>query len=274
MSGFSASDAAVEGFRVIGRHWRVVIGWAVFNLLALVAMVAVTVIVLLGVYAASGDAGGTQASTVVGGVIAGLGSIVTQAVITTALFRLMLRDEPPGFLYLRLGGDELRVLGAALLLVLAAIPLVLVISLAMVLASRAAPLLGVALGIVLIAAFYALALRFALAPVISFVERRISLMPAWRLTRGQTWRLIGMAILLLCIVAVIAVTTWIALFLLGGALSGFRDIGLSEADTLEAHPGRYVLQVVAEMLLVPVMLVIAQAPWVAAYKTLAAPAET
>ena len=34
---FSASDAALEGFQVLHRHWRVVVGWAGFNLLALLA---------------------------------------------------------------------------------------------------------------------------------------------------------------------------------------------------------------------------------------------
>ena len=36
MSTFSIGDAAVEGFRVIQARWRVLIGWAGFNLLALV----------------------------------------------------------------------------------------------------------------------------------------------------------------------------------------------------------------------------------------------
>ena len=57
MTPFSASDAALEGFQVIRRHWRVIVGWAVFNLLAIMAVVVAFVIVGVG-YAiiAGGDA--------------------------------------------------------------------------------------------------------------------------------------------------------------------------------------------------------------------------
>ena len=48
MSAFSASDAALEGFQMLRTHWRVVVGWAVFNLLALVAMIVITVILGCG----------------------------------------------------------------------------------------------------------------------------------------------------------------------------------------------------------------------------------
>ena len=33
MAAFSPSDAALEGFQVLRRHWRVVVGWAAFNLI-------------------------------------------------------------------------------------------------------------------------------------------------------------------------------------------------------------------------------------------------
>ena len=36
MSGFSASDAALEGFQVLRKQWRIVLGWCLFSVLAFV----------------------------------------------------------------------------------------------------------------------------------------------------------------------------------------------------------------------------------------------
>jgi uncharacterized membrane protein YecN with MAPEG domain len=120
----------------------------------------------------------------------------------------------------------------------------------------------------LLIAAYAVALRLGLTPVIAFAEKRISLIEAWRRTRGQTWRLIGMAVLLLCLIGVVAVVTWLAVFVVGGLLTGFQDLNLTDRETLAEHPGRYVLQVVVDLVLAPVFIVIGQAPWVAVYKAL------
>jgi len=38
MTAFSASDAALEGFQVLRRHWRVVLGWCLFAVLAFVGL--------------------------------------------------------------------------------------------------------------------------------------------------------------------------------------------------------------------------------------------
>jgi hypothetical protein len=137
-----------------------------------------------------------------------------------------------------------------------------------ILASHASGALGfgVLAGLLIIA--YAVALRLGLTPVIAFAEKRISLIEAWRRTRGQTWRLIGMAVLLLCLIAVVVVVTWLIVFVVSGFLTGFRDLNLTDRETLSEHPGRFVLQAVVELVLAPVFLVIAQAPWVAVYKAL------
>ena len=58
---------------MIARHWRVVVGWAAFNLLAMVAMVTATVIVLVLLDAVGGASGRPQLAGQVGGAIAALG---------------------------------------------------------------------------------------------------------------------------------------------------------------------------------------------------------
>lgn len=272
MTTFSPSDAALEGFTVIRRHWRVVVGWAAFNLLALVAMIVLTVICAVAVTLGSGSTNPDHTAQVVagfGGAIAGLGYLVVQIVITTALFRLLLRPQAHGFLYLRIGGDELRVLAASLLVLLACAP---VLAAGSFLAAAGAKLSGWAafgLSVLTMICAWLVALRLGLAPVMSFAARRVRLIAAWRTSGGLTLSLVGMSVLALCLVALIALVTWIALFVVGGLITGFHDLGLSGPDSLREHPGRYLFQIVAEMLITPFFLVIVQAPWVAVYRALA-----
>jgi hypothetical protein len=272
MSTFSPSDAAFEGFQVLRRHWRVVVGWAAFNLLAMVAMVTFTVIVLVALEVVGGAQGRSQVAGQVGGVVAVLGYGATEIVIVTGLYRLMLRPAEPGFLHLRLGRSELRTLAGFAAPALALTPLAFAGAIAVGAAAVRSLPAGIVLGAALLAALATLALRFALTPVIGFAEGGVPLPVAWRMSRGQSWRLIGMAVLVACLLAVMGVAIWLALFVAGGLLTGFDDLGLSGAESLAAHPGRYVFQIVAELVLAPIFLIIAQAPFVAVYRALKAPA--
>lgn len=272
MTDFSVSDAAVEGFRVIRDRWRVLIGWSAFNLLALVGLFVLLAVVVTAVALASASRGSaSEAGGIAASVVVGLGSLFVQVVIITGLLRLMLRPEAPGFLHLRMGADELRVLGALALLVLAALPMVAAAGFAVALLAKVSGPAATLAGIALAGAVYAVMLRLALAPVIAFAEARIDLLEAWRRTRGQTWRLVGMAVLLACLVAMIAVAAWVVVFVVGGLLTGFHDLGLSGPETMAQHPGRYIFQLLAEMLLTPFFLAIGQAPWVAVYRALPKP---
>ena len=108
--------------------------------------------------------------------------------------------------------------------------------------------------------------------MIGFAEGGVPMLAAWRMSRGQSWRLIGMAVLVACLLAVIGIAIWVALFVVGGLLTGFTDFDLSGTESLAAHPGRYLFQIIAELVLAPVFLIIAQAPFVAVYRALKTPA--
>jgi hypothetical protein len=273
MTSFSPSDAALEGFQALGRHWRAVVGWAGFQVVAMVALFALLFVLLIGIvpFVGSRDAA-SSLGAILGGVVMGLGVTSIALVILTGLYRLMLTPEAPGFMHLRVGPDELRVLGGALLTAVIAVPLLALATLLGGAAGRVSGLAGFLVLAVLLIAAYAVVLRLGLTPVIAFAEKRISLPESWRRTRGQTWRLLGMAILLLCLLAVVVVVTWLAVFVIGGLLTGFQDLNLTDRETLSEHPGRFVFQALVELLLAPVFLVIGQAPWVAVYKALT-PAE-
>jgi len=269
MSSLSPSDAALEGFQVLKGHWRAVVGWAGFQIVAMVALLVVFFVLLLGVVPFTGS---RDAASALGGSIAavvlGVGGGLVQLVILTGLYRLLLTPDAPGFMHLRVGKDELRVFGAALLTAAVALPLMAAAILLGWAASRVSGWLGFGVLSAALLAAYAAALRLGLTPVIAFAEQRIDLMESWRRTRGQSWRLIGMAVLLLCLIGVVVVITWLAVFLVGGLMTGFQDLDLTDRETLSAHPARFVFQAIVELVLAPVFLVIGQAPWVAVYKAL------
>ena len=275
MDRFSPSDAAVEGFQVLARHWRAIVGWAGFQIVAIVALCILLFLLLFAVvpFAGSREAAGSLGGAV-GGVLLGLGGAGIELILLCGLCRLLLRADEPAFLHLRIGRDEARVLGAVFIVIIVALPLLMLSALVVAATARVSPWLAVAAAVVVLLADYALLLRIGLTPVIAFAERRISPAEAWRRSRGETWSLLGMAILRLFLLGLVAVVTWLALFVISGLTTGFSDLNLTDTETLSAHPGRFLLQAAAELMLVPVFLVIGQTPWVAAYRALSAPADS
>jgi hypothetical protein len=117
--------------------------------------------------------------------------------------------------------------------------------------------------------------RFSLAAPATFAAGRLRIASSWKLTRGRTAPLLGMNVLALCLLAMVAVVGWFALWLLVGSVSGFRDLGLSslsDPESINSRPMAALVQIVGEILYAPVLWAISQAPVVAAYRALG-PAE-
>ena len=271
MAAFSASDAALEGFQVIRRQWRVIVGWAVFNLLAIMAVVLAFVIVGV-VYAvvASGDS--ARFGEMVGGPLVTLATLAIQLVIGMALYRLMFRPQDRGFLYLRVGPDEFRGLGASLVLLAGMGVLAL---LAVAVARAVQPIAGGATVLVAIAAIavgYWLIMRFGFVMPLCVAERRIDFARSWRLSRGHTWALVGMTLLSGCLGLLMSVLVWGAFFLLTLSVVGFQELGnLAGPEGFHDHPGLFLLQAIAPFLFGPFAIVVSCAPWASAYEQITAP---
>ncbi|HMI18066.1 MAG TPA: hypothetical protein VK533_00845 [Sphingomonas sp.] len=144
---------------------------------------------------------GTRASPHIGaflGVM--LGMVLVFTALWAAAFRAVLFPAQSRTAYLRLGMDELRLLGCMLVLVISFYILALI---AGVLFAVIGALIGSAagfprvvmamagLGIAGLVLSIWLGTRFSLAGPLTILERKIVIGPSWRLSRGNFWRLFG-----------------------------------------------------------------------------------
>lgn len=129
-----------------------------------------------------------------------LGFYLVIMLLFTAALRAALRPEEDGLAFIRLGGDELRVTGLAIFM-LVCFYLAFVI-LGVILAVVAAALgaaggIGAAIGvgvvevIALICLFAWVYVRLSLALPLTFINKTFVLAQSWRLTRGRFWTLFG-----------------------------------------------------------------------------------
>lgn len=274
MTPFSASDAALEGFQVIRRDWRVIVGWAGFNLVALVA--AMAVFIIAGVfYAATVGGDAAQFGATVAGPLVTLATLVIQLMIAMAVYRLMFRPQDRGFLYLRFGPDELRGLAVALILLLGVAGVAILAAFVARAVQPLASFVTVIVAVVAVILAYWLIVRFGFALPLCVAERRIDFARSWRLTRGHTWSLVGMTLLAGCLGLLMSVLVWGAFFALTLSVVGFQELGnLAGPQGLHDHPGLFLLQAIAPFLFGPFAIVVSSAPWAAAYQALTAPEAT
>jgi hypothetical protein len=264
MTSFSASDAALEGFHLIARRWRIVLGWAGFNLLALLMIVVLSA--MLSVIA--GAIGGGGQALALAGVLIGLTVLFVQAILGAAVFRLEMRPDEPAFMHLRLGRDELRLVVIWLMTVTGAWVLGW-------LAALGGHMIGAhGVWIELLAAALALyfGLRFSLTPPIGFAERRIDFPRSWRLTRGRVLPMLGMLALAGCLIGLVMVTVVVVLAGIALVTGGFEALAgvFGGAEAMQRHPGLFVLAFAVEIVLTPVLWVLAMAPLAAAYRAFVA----
>jgi len=279
MSSFSASDAALEGFQLIRARWRVALGWCLFSVLSFVGlMVAAFIAIVVATLAAATREQADMFGGAVGGLVLGLGGAAIQWVVLAALYRMTLRPETaPGLYYLRFSRDEGRLVALWLSTLLLFIVLMTAGFVALRWLEGVNGLAG-GLGTVAFLIFMAwLGIRISLAGPANFATGRFGLADSWRLTRGRVWPLLGMIVLALCLLALIAIVIFIVTALVQAAIGGFHTlapVSLSDPQALAERPGAYVFGLIAELVIAPLYLIIAQAPFVAAYKAFTAPADT
>ncbi|MDP9103072.1 MAG: hypothetical protein M3N05_03575 [Pseudomonadota bacterium] len=224
------------------------------------------------------------------------------AIFINAVYRPILRPQDRGFFYLKLGGDE----GRLVLLFLAFIGLGILAEIALVVGAIAAvaAIKGVfaashaSLGLLtprLVGFLFFLALfflvvwiviRFSLAAPMTFARRKVSVFSAWSVTKGKFWSLLGCYILAWIFGILIALLGWIVSLAAGAVVTGdwttlsgamvnprAAMMGSSLSMLTHAFTVAVIVQVVLSSLMSAVSRVIMYAPMAAAYRDLTGSSE-
>lgn len=248
MASFSATDAAFEGFRLTREQPKTLLIWAAFNLIvsvvSLVLMISIggsSLQAMMEMEQAGAEADPAQALQL----LEGLGlvyalvlpvALITQSMLGAAVYRAILRPADGGVGYLRLGGDELRLIGLSIIYFLLTVVGMVVITfvaglvvglLGAAIGAGGAALLGVGVGLFIGGLMIYVIVRLSLAGVITFAQRRIAVFDSWALTRGQFWNMTGAYVLTLAAVMVIVILSLIVFTAIAAIASGgdFAAVG-------------------------------------------------
>jgi len=233
VSGLKPTEWALEGFRITRENPRAFGAWVVVSVavsvLAAVIDANLPASVKHGLDTISGDANLTwrqflDALIAIAPVLV-LG-LAIQSVMAAAVYRLIFRHDDTRFGYLRLGADELRLMGLTVIYIFLFIGLVVAVSTVSGVVVALASAAGVAVQAFagLLAFLFSMGVlvyvlvRLSLAPVATFAERRLAVFESWTLTRGHFWTLLGAYLLALASIAVIGVLLIAVFFGLAGAI--------------------------------------------------------
>lgn len=260
MAEFSASDAAIEGVRLAGRKPGAVLIWAaaqfLFSLLAgavLVVLVGPEMQAIRQPADAAAMSDPAQAMAYLSGYLRVQGLMLLLyvpwgAVMACAVYRALLRPSETGVGYLKLGSDELRMIGLSLLVSLFSgavligvfiIDVILMVVVAALLTALGhAPqangmdpvgfLVGMVGGLAPVLVFVWVIVRISLAGPMTFVQKRLQLFGSWKLTRGRFWALFAtysLAVILFVILVMIGLP--LSIFI-GGLISGEGFVSMGQ----------------------------------------------
>lgn len=289
---FSASDAAFEGFRIVRRRPLAMLMWA----LAYVAFFAIAfllagssfVTVMQEVEALEGS-GATPTMENLGPLMQAYGviflvvtplSIIVSIMLSTAIARAVLHPKDSAFGYLRLGKDELRVLGASVVVILLLAIYYLIVGgvvfgiAAYAQSSGQGALFALALlvGLAGFCGLIWLAVRLSLMVPIIVAENRFAVLDSFRLTKGRFWPLLGMALLAFIMAIVVAFLGWLIsmpiTLLVGGSMaSQFAGLeGQSLTQILPKLAPILIVSGVFNAIVSALQLAIMYAPFAEAYR--------
>lgn len=288
---FSATEAAFEGFRVVRRHPMTALIWGLAYLVLYVATFGVGA----GQWAAIMASAQTleQSSNPSPEEMMALGraymglliwlaplGLVIGAVLSAAVARAVLRPAEKALGYLRLGMDEVRVLGVTLAItvilgLLGGVLLAIVMTVfGLGIASGQAVMYLIALILSLGAAALViwLSIKLCLAVPMTIDRGKFTLFASFKATKGQFWPLLGMTI--------IAVIMSLVVSILGTIISAGTDLatggisvlagmdGLSTPDVLARGWPAILVWSVVNALMSALQLAVLYAPFSAAWQGL------
>jgi hypothetical protein len=301
MASFSASDAALTGFRIVRERPRTLMVWIAVQFVVQTGLVlgmvqvagpAMTQLSAAGVGSTRDPA---QTAAIVGQLgpfylLIALFSLIFYPILYSTMNRAVLRPGEEGFGYIRFGADELRQMGLFLLVIGVGIVAYIVLLIGLVLiivaittfatASQGAPtgaimtaLLSLFPILALLALWIFIGVRLSLASALTFATRKINLFGSWRLTRGLFWPMLGtyvVATILAMIVALLALAITAAVTAaVGGGIGGLQGMFRPDMNSIATYmtPARVVslaIGAVSYALVWPILLT----PAAAIYRSL------
>lgn len=254
---FSATEAALEGFRIARAKPKAMLFWALASLV--ISFVgSVGMVTLFGStmnrFATLNETPQTDPSEIFAlmGQMALLYLFLIPlllfifAVFTCAVYRAVLKPDEDRLAYLRLGGDEWR--QAVVMLVLGLLGFVATLAVVFVLAifmgvlgvatgaggSGGAPGIGFFIGMILlylgmIAVSVAFWVKFSFAGPMTFVDKRIRIFQSWKATNGYFWPLFGSYFLAFILGALVSALGGVISFAVMVALGASTSGGVLEA---------------------------------------------
>ena len=291
---FSAGDAAFEGFRVVRRSPMTLVFWSLAYLVFMVALFAAIggpMIALMAEAQRVGASGGAATPDQLEPFMMAYLSVLPllipislffSAILAAAVVRAVLEPERKAFGYLRLGMDEVRV--AVVSLVLGILGFVIYMTLSMfvgtvgglaaaAMGGEGAAMLPVMLAfLVVVAVMIWLIARFSLAVPITVAEKRMAFFDSFRMTKGRSLPIVGMAIIAWVMAMVVGLLGFLVCLPLIFAVGGFSRLtemeGASSMEIAQALGPVVVVFLVVQALLASLQLAVLYAPFSAAYRDL------
>ena len=287
---FSATEAAFEGFRVVRRHPLAIVFWSLAYLIFFAAFFGLFGSSMATLMATMQTLEGGQASPqdleAVGQTYFGFMALslplalVLGAVLNAAVVRSVLRPTEKAFGYMRLGGDELRVLAVSVALGIiffaASIILFAVTGLVAGLAAQVNAgvgiLVGVLLGLGALTLLVWLMIRLSLAIPATVAEKTIAPFATFALTKGHALSLLGMAIIAIImsiLVSILGTIIALPITLMTGGIDQLATMdGQSTAQILQAAGPGLIAWGVINAIFSALQLAVIYAPFSAAYRDL------
>ena len=285
MAGFRGDRAVASGFRLIGREPLAVLAWAAVYLALGILPQAAIWPKMAQLMRTSGGEMDPRVLAELNAAMLGyqpviwLCSILMYTLLYGAIYRAILEPENRRYFYLRLGMQELwMLLSSAVVLILGVIAIIIAaipIGIVGSAAGQGATGLTFLLGCAVFLLFFWLAMRFALAGVMAFAQGRFVLLGSWRLTKGHGLKMMGVAVLLLCIVLGVELVFGVAAFLSlypminGGEAALTKALGDPATLVSRWAPWIVVLCLLGSIVVAAFYAVLA-APWASIYRDLTA----
>lgn len=190
-------------------------------------------------------------------------SLAFSSIMACAVYRVVLRPDERSFGGLRLGMDELRMMGLFLILIVAGIflGLIFILVFALLLGGTFAATGGGGGSVLIIALLYIamlcgfiyLGVRLSLIAPMTFVRRRIAIDAGWALTRGRFWMLF---LVFLVIIVLTLVLYSVAVAPFAGPFLGEMVRAMSNPESLRSAQAQEVSMLAAQPLATTILLTV------------------